>query len=101
MFKVLRRFSHRLTDSHQPKDTTMQFTTLEQTIIRKLKWILEETECVSSYDLIKDDPKALRGALSSLITKGVIYVATDYPDNINGKDYYPLTYWDEDIIEAA
>jgi hypothetical protein len=79
----------------------MQFTTLEQKIIRTLKSVLVETECVYSDDLIADDPKALRGALASLIKKGVIDVDKDYPSNINGTVYYPVTYWDEDVIEAA
>ena len=79
----------------------MTFTEHEQVIVNKLKEVLTETECVYSDDLIADDPKVLRGALSSLIKKRVLDVDKDYPSNINGAVYYPVTYWDEDVIEAA
>lgn len=79
----------------------MTFTEHEQVIINTLKEVLRETECVYSDDLITDDPKVLRGALSSLIKKGVLDVDKDYSSNINGVVYYPVTYWDEDVIEAA
>ena len=49
-----------------------QFTTLEQRILLTIKDILTETECFTSYDLIKDSPKVLRGALASLVKKGVV-----------------------------
>ncbi len=79
----------------------MEFTTHEQAILSTLKDILLETECVYSDDLVSADPKILRGALSSLIKKGVIDVDTDYPSNINGTVYYPVTYWDEEVLELA
>ena len=79
----------------------MQFTTHEQEILSTLKDILLETECVYSDDLVSANPKVLRGALSSLIKKGVIDVDTDYPSNINGTVYYPVTYWDETVLELA
>ena len=79
----------------------MTFTAHEKTIISTLKDILTETECIYSDDLVSADPKVLRGALSSLIKKGVIDVDTDYPSNINGTVYYPVTYWDETILEQA
>ena len=79
----------------------MTFTEHEQVIINTLKEVLRETECVYSDDLITDDPKVLRGALSSLIKKGVLDVDKDYSSNINGIVYYPVTYWDEDVIEAT
>ena len=79
----------------------MEFTTHEQAILSTLNDILLETECVYSDDLVSADPKVLRGALSSLIKKGVIDIDTDYPSNINGTVYYPVTYWDEDVLELA
>ena len=79
----------------------MTFTEHEQVIIDTLKEILTETECVYSDDLVSADPKVLRGALSSLIKKGVIDVDTYYPSKINGVVYYPVTYWDERVIEAV
>jgi len=79
----------------------MEFTTHEQAILSTLNDILLETECVYSDDLVSADPKVLRGALSSLIKKGVIDIDTDYPSNINGTVYYPVTYWDEDFLEMA
>ena len=75
----------------------MKFTNLEQQIIDTLKEILQETECVYSHDLVSDNPTALRGALSSLVSKGVLDVDTFFPSNINGVNYYPVT-WDEDLI---
>jgi len=79
----------------------MEFTTHERTIINTLKEILLETECIYSDDLISANPKVLRGALSSLIKKGVIDIDTEYSSNINGTVYYPVTYWDEDVLELA
>lgn len=75
----------------------MKFTNLEQQIIDTLKDILQETDCVYSNDLVSDNPTALRGALSSLVAKGVLEVDTCFPTNINGVNYYPVT-WDEDLI---
>jgi len=77
----------------------MTFTEHEQAIIDTLKEVLTETECVYSDDLIANDPKVLRGALSSLIKKGVLDVDKDYPSNINGTTYYPVTYWDDALME--
>ena len=51
-----------------------QFTTLEKHILLTIKDILTETECFTSHDLVKDSPKILRGALASLIKKGVVSV---------------------------
>ena len=82
-------------------ETDMTFTEHEQVIIDTLKEILTETECVYSDSLIANDPKVLRGALSSLIKKGVIDVDTYSPSKINGVVYYPVTYWDESVIEAV
>lgn len=79
----------------------MEFTIHEQTILSTLKHILIETECIYSADLVAANPKVLRGALTSLIKKGIIDVDTDYPSNINGTVYYPVTYWDENAVEAA
>lgn len=79
----------------------MTFTEHEQVIIDTLKEVLTETECVYSDDLIANDPKVLRGALSSLIKKGILDVDKDYPSNINGTTYYPVTYWDDSVIEAS
>ena len=70
----------------------MTFTKHEQVIMDTLKEVLMETECVYSDDLIANDPKVLRGALASLVKKGVLYVDTDYPSNINGTLYYPVNY---------
>ena len=79
----------------------MEFTTHEQTILSTLKDILVETECLYSDDLVSADPKVLRGALSSLIKKGVIDVDTYCPSKINGVVHYPVTYWDEDVLEQV
>lgn len=79
----------------------MEFTTHEQTILSTLKDILLETECIYSDDLVSADPRILRGALSSLIKKGVIDIDTEYPSNINGVVYYPVIYWDENVVELA
>ena len=79
----------------------MEFTTHEQTILSTLKDILTETDMVFTADLIWKDPKTLRGALASLIKKGVLCVEMDYPSNINGTDYYPVVYWDEEVLELA
>lgn len=79
----------------------MEFTTHEQTIMDTLRDMLIETDMVFTADLVWKDPKTLRGALSSLIKKGVIDVDTDYPSNINGTDYYPVVYWDEEVLEQV
>lgn len=76
-----------------------KFTTLEKHILLTIKDILTETECFTSHDLIKDSPRALRGALASLIKKGVVSV-NDRPSNINGTLYYAVDYWDEDVINS-
>jgi hypothetical protein len=75
----------------------MKFTNLEQQIIDTLKEILQETECVYSHDLVKDNPTALRGALSSLVAKGVLDIDKCFPSKINGVDYYEV-FWNEDLI---
>jgi len=79
----------------------MELTKNEQTILSTLKDILVETECVYSDDLISSNPKILRGALASLVKKGVIDIDKDYPSVINGETYYPVTYWDESLIKEA
>lgn len=79
----------------------MELTNHEQTILSILKDVLVETECIYSDDLISSNPKVLRGALASLVKKGVIDIDKDYPSTINGEVYYPVTYWDEDLVEAA
>jgi|DEB0MinimDraft_10_1074344.scaffolds.fasta_scaffold87014_3 hypothetical protein len=79
----------------------MTFTQHEKAILSTLKDIVLETECIYSDDLVSADPKVLRGALSSLIKKGVIDVDTDYPSNINGTVYYPVNYWDERVLEQV
>lgn len=77
----------------------MEFTKLETEVLLTLKDILIETECVYSYDLVKNDPKRLRGALASLVAKNVLDVDYDYPSKINGVTYYPVD-WDDDVIES-
>lgn len=80
----------------------MKFTTHEQVIVDRLKEVLLETECVYTDDLIGEDPKVLRGALTSLIKKGVIDVDKDYPTKLSdGTTYYPVTYWNEEVLELA
>jgi hypothetical protein len=76
-----------------------QFTTLEKHILLTIKDILTETECFTSHDLVKDSPRALRGALASLVKKGVVSV-DDHPTNINGTIYYAVDYWDEEVINS-
>jgi|TARA_R110002073_G_scaffold276038_1_gene439890 hypothetical protein len=81
----------------------MTFTNLETIVLRNLKEILEETECVYLADLIQqsDDAKKMRGAIASLIKKGVIDVDYFQPSNINGTTEYPVSYWDKDAVAAA
>tara|TARA_R110000824_G_scaffold101164_4_gene240221 strand:- start:1855 stop:2112 length:258 start_codon:yes stop_codon:yes gene_type:complete len=76
-----------------------QFTTLEQRILLTIKDILTETECFTSYDLIKDSPKVLRGALASLVKKGVVSIDSS-PCNIDGVLLYEVDYWDMDAINS-
>ena len=76
-----------------------KFTALEKHILLTIKDILTETECLYSHDLVKDSPRVLRGALASLIKKGVVSI-DDRPSNINGTLYYAVDYWDEEVINS-
>ena len=76
-----------------------KFTALERHILLTIKDILTETECFTSHDLVKDSPNVLRGALASLIKKGVVSI-NDRPSNINGTFYYAVDYWDEEVIDS-
>jgi len=71
-------------------------TNNELQILQTLADILESTECVYSIDLVEADPRRLRGALSSLIRKGIIEV----DDEVDGTGYYPVYYWDEDVLAS-
>lgn len=75
------------------------FTALETEILLTLKDILNETECIYSDDLVRSNPKKLRGALASLVSKRIIDVEYDYPSRINGVVYYPIN-WDEEVINS-
>ena len=76
-----------------------KFTALEKHILLTIKDILIETECFTSHDLVKDSPKVLRGALASLIKKGVVSVDSR-PFRINDTFYYAVDYWDEEVINS-
>ena len=77
----------------------MEFTKNEQVIVNRLKEVLLETECVYTDDLIGEDPKILRGALTSLIKKGIIDIDKHHPTKLNNGDiYYPVIYWDEKVF---
>jgi hypothetical protein len=76
------------------------FTVHETQILINLQYILAETECVYSHDLVKSDPEVLRGALASLVRKGVIDVMHDFPSNINGTEYYPVS-WDAELFNIS
>ena len=82
---------------------TANFTDLEITVLGNLKNILEETEMVALADLIQgdDNPKQMRGAIASLVKKGVIDIDYDYPSNINGTKHYWVTWWDEKALEVV
>ena len=77
------------------------FTNLESKVISNLKEVLEETECVSSVDLIacEDDPKQMRGAIASLIKKGVIDIDYDYGTKTGDTTLYPV-YWDDEVLAS-
>ena len=79
----------------------MEFTKNEQDILNCLEEVLLETECVYTDDLIGHNPKALRGALSSLIKKGVIDIDKEYPTKTSHGTFYPVIYWDESVLEQA
>lgn len=78
------------------------FTNLETKVIRNLKNILEETEMVASVDLIssEDEPKEMRGAIASLIKKGVIDIDYDYPTNTGDTTLY-WVWWDEEAVASV
>ena len=76
-----------------------QCTTLEKRILLTIKDILTETECFTSYDLIKDSPKVLRGALASLVKKRIVSIDSS-PSNIDGVLLYQVDYWSLDAINS-
>lgn len=77
----------------------LEFTELETEILLTLKDILNETACIYSDDLVRSDPKRLRGALASLVAKRVLDVDYDFPSCINGVVYYPVS-WSDKVIDA-
>lgn len=77
----------------------MQLTDHEKTVIGNLEYLLLSTECIYTADLIGDDPKVLRGALSSLVKKDVLMV-DDIPSVINGRPHYAVLSWDENVVQT-
>lgn len=74
------------------------FTELETKVLCNLKEILEETEMVASIDLIfnEDDPKEMRGAIASLVKKGMLDIET-HPSKVNDQKLYWVS-WDEEAV---
>lgn len=80
-----------------------KYTELELKVFENIRQYLREneTDYIDHFVLISedDDPKAMRGAIASLVKKGAIDVGYKYGDNINGTMHYPVTIWDEHTLD--
>ena len=78
-----------------------KYTELELKVFENVRRQLRDgNEMLTHLDLIDfdDDPKAMRGAIASLVKKGAIDIDYDYGSNINGTMHYPVTIWDEETL---
>lgn len=79
-----------------------KYTELELKVFENVRRHLRDgNEMLTHLDLIDfdDDPKAMRGAIASLVKKGAIDIDYDYGSNINGTMHYPVTIWDEYTLD--
>ena len=79
-----------------------KYTELELKVFENVRRQLRDgNEMLTHLDLIDfdDDPKAMRGAIASLVKKGAIDIDYDYGSNINGTMHYPVTIWDEYTLD--
>ena len=79
-----------------------KYTKLELKVFENVRRQLRDgNEMLTHLDLIDfdDDPKRMRGAIASLITKGAIYIDYYNGSNINGTMHYPVTVWDEHTLD--
>tara|TARA_R100001086_G_scaffold139267_1_gene73003 strand:- start:118 stop:369 length:252 start_codon:yes stop_codon:yes gene_type:complete len=80
------------------------YTDLELKVFENIRRQLHDgNEMIDHLMLIDfdDDPKEMRGAIASLVKKMAIDIDYDYGSHINGTMHYPVTVWDEKMIEAA
>ena len=81
-----------------------KYTDLELKVFENIRRQLHDgNEMIDHLMLIDfdDDPKEMRGAIASLVKKMAIDIDYDYGSRINGTMHYPVTVWDEKMIEAA
>ena len=79
-----------------------KYTELELKVFENVRRQLRDgNEMLTHLDLIDfdDDPKAMRGAIASLVKKGAIDIDYDYGSNLNGTMHYPVTIWDEYTLD--
>ena len=81
-----------------------KYTELELKVFENIRNYLRDNETDGYIDHLvlidfDDDPKAMRGAIASLVRKGAIDIDYDYGSNINGTMHYPVTVWDEYTLD--
>ena len=81
-----------------------KYTELELKVFENIRNYLRNNETDGYIDHLvlidfDDDPKAMRGAIASLVRKGAIDIDYDYGSNINGTMHYPVTVWDEYTLD--
>jgi hypothetical protein len=81
-----------------------KYTDLELKVFENIRRQLHDGNQMIDHLMLvdfDDDPKEMRGAIASLVKKMAIDIDYDYGSCINGTMHYPVTVWDEKMIEAA